>query len=131
MTRRTRGSWRCVDVEDCDVGLVELDLESLNFDVGIGVEGDVDGGEGDGVVNKERHPPSPTTRAILVDESVAGERRDARIVVEFSLLDCCDADAVVVEEIPEFVSFSQDAVAIPLKKRWKRKVLKVKIRPDS
>ena len=47
MTRRTGSCWRRVDVEDCDIGFIELNLERLNFDVKVGVEGDVDGGEGD------------------------------------------------------------------------------------
>ena len=72
------------------------------------------------MVNEKRHP-SPTTLAILVDEGVARKIGDPRVVVELCLLDGCDADAMFVEEVPEFVVFSQDAVAIPLKKRGERR----------
>ena len=91
---------RQVDVVDGDVRLVDLDFDGLKFDVGVAVEGDIDGGEGDRVVNEERHTaPTTTTLTIVSDEVVA---RDRRIVVgvELGLLDCGDADAVRIEEVP-------------------------------
>ena len=94
MTWRAGGCGRHIDVEERDVGLVDLCLDCLKFDVRVVVEGDVDGGEGNGVVYEERHTSPSTPLAVLEDEIVARERRDARLVLEFGFLDGGDADAI-------------------------------------
>ena len=73
---------------DSDVGLIELELDSLEFAVSVIAEGDIKGDEGDGVVNEESHSSS-TSPPILVDEGVTRDGWKARRVVEFSFLNCC------------------------------------------
>ena len=114
MAWRAGSSWRHIDVEERDVGLVDLCLDSLEFDERVVVEGDVDGGEGNRVVYEERHTPPSTPLAIFVDEIVARERRNARLVLEFGFLNGGDADAVRIKKVPKIVDFVGDAVAIPL-----------------
>ena len=60
VTWRTRRGWRYVDVEDESFHVVEDDRYSLDFDGLVGDEVADDGGEGERVVDKERHPPTPS-----------------------------------------------------------------------
>ena len=77
MTRLARRSRRHVDVEEGDVGLIDGGFYCLDFDVRVGVEGDVDGREEDGVVDEESNPSTTAILAVLVDEVVAGKRWDS------------------------------------------------------
>ena len=95
MAWRAGSSWWHIDVEERDVGLVDLCLDSLEFDERVVVEGDVDGGEGNGVVYEERHTSPSTPLAVLEDEIVARERRDARLVLEFGFLEADDVGGVL------------------------------------
>ena len=107
------GCRRHINVKDADVRLVDPGFDALKFDVGVEVEGDVDGGEGDGVVDEEAHPAPPAALAILADEVVAWDGRVV-VVVQLCFLDGGDADAIGVEVVAEIIEFSEDAVAIPL-----------------
>ena len=98
---------------DSDVGLIELELDTLEFDVSVVAEGDIEGDEGDGVVDEESHSSSASP-PILVDEGVARDGWKARSVVEFCFLDCCYADAMKVEKVAKLVDFSLDPVTVPL-----------------
>ena len=112
MTRRVR---RNIDVEDYDVGGVELELDALDFDVRIGDERSVNRGERNGVVDEESHSTPSPPLSVFIDEVVAGDGRKARRVVEVCLLDGGDADLLVVDEVAKFGRLVVDAVAVPLK----------------
>ena len=59
-----RRSRRRVEVEENDVGFVDLKADGLQLGVGVGEEGGVNEGVGDGVMYEERHstPPPPPCR---------------------------------------------------------------------
>ena len=70
-----------VEVKKFDVGVVYFGCNPLEFDVRIAVEGDVDEGERDGVVDDESHSTPSTPGAIFADDVVARESRKARVIV--------------------------------------------------
>ena len=117
-----RRSRRRVEVEENDVGFVDLKADGLQLGVGVGEEGGVNEGVGDGVMYEERHstPPTPTLSA-LIDEGVAGNRRRAVVWAKLRFLEGGDADAVVEKEGAELVDFVLDAIAVPLEEDRKRR----------
>ena len=87
----------------------------------VGEEGCIDRGEGDRVVDGKSHTAAPTPRPIYVDEVISGNVDGARLVGEFSFLQRDDGDAMKEEKVPQFVDFAEDAVAVPLHERRKRR----------
>ena len=94
----------------------------MQLGVGVGEEGGVNGGVGDGVVYEKRHSTSATpTLSALIDEGVARYRRKAVVFTKLCFLKSGDADAVVEDKAAEFVDFIPNAVAIPLEEDGKRR----------
>ena len=87
-----------VVVDDRDIGIVNRSGDADDLDVGVVDEGAIDGGERDGVVDKEGHPPH-SPRVDLVDEGVAGNQRRARLRTKFCHLNSGDAYPMVDEKI--------------------------------
>ena len=109
MARRRR---RDVNVVDIHVGIVDVGRDSKKLDV-IVDDVEVDGGEGDRVVNEEPHPTT-TTRAIFPDERIAGDVWIRRIEFQFRFLKSDDADFMFIEKITKFIRFCSNGVAVPL-----------------
>ena len=68
VTGRARRRWRDIYVEDCSFAVVEIYGDALQFHHAIIETGAIHGSKGKGVMDKERHSPSPTARARSADD---------------------------------------------------------------
>ena len=124
--------WRTVDVCDVVGGAVDGDGSGDDFKMRIG-EIEIDGSEGDGVVDdKGDSSSSSATRTILTQDVVTWNIWSFVPRLQFGFLNGSNFDAVLVKEVAEPLRRSSEAVAVPLKEGLRgSRIWRARVRVNS